>query len=749
MITNRIGADDLVKEGATAADFDAQPRVEASGGTIDPLAIFDGLPTQPSLDELEQRLRTAAAALDGADPLRREFVRARLIARLEELEVPAPARCVDAALESATAAGAGGGGTRHQAAEAAPDDPRERSRRPTQSISLLNRRLSEKSIDALRALAAANGSDPRLFQQSGALVRLRLDDEAPRVEILTADGLRGELDQAALWQAPNGTIADPPMSVVRNILALPSYDLPRLRAVAEAPFFTRDGQLVVTPRYHKTAETYLWLPPGLVIPDVPATPSVEDLRRAKQLLLVEVLGDFPFTDQASRAHAVGQILLPFTREMIPGPTPWHALDSPMPGTGKGLLADLVSIIATGRQMTVMTEAKNNDELRKLITAVLLSGTPFALFDNIVHRIDSPVLAAALTAPFWMDRVLGVSKIVRIPIRITWILTGNNIQFTRDHARRAVGIRIDAKTPMPNLRSGFRHRDIRAWVRQHRADLVWAALIFVQNWVAKGKPRFTTRHLGSFEDWSELIGGVLATAGIPGFLTNLEAYSVQADTETTEWDRFVSAWWETHKTTGVETAMLLPLAEAFMPEVLGDGVERSQRTRLGKALRKRVGWTFAVSGPAERTIVRLEEAEARDAEGRERNGWALQPQAETKEAGGNVGTLGGDSAPTRNDCTSGAPNVTPNVLEERWDVGTPPPTSPNVRPTTLGPMEDHADVAALRTRPNVPTLPHPGAAELSPACPSCGGTDFWRSRAGWSVCRECHPPAPGAEDLGPA
>lgn len=34
------------------------------------------------------------------------------------------------------------------------------------------------------------------------------------------------------------------------------------------------------------------------------------------------------------------------------------------------------------------------------------------------------------------------------------------------------------------------------------------------------------------------------------------------------------------------------------------------------------------------------------------------------------------------------------------------------------------------------------------CPCCHGVDFWRSatQEGHSVCRTCHPPAPGAEKL---
>src|SRR5262249_30531397 len=157
------------------------------------------------------------------------------------------------------------------------------------------------------------------------------------------------------------------------ILTRPNYTFPRLRAVVEAPFFTRHGQLIVMPGYHRDPGVMLHLPPGLVIPAVPDEPSANDVDRAKNLILNEVFKDFPFVDQASRAHALGLLITPFVRDMIDGPTPLSAIDSPMPGTGKGLLADTIAHIATGRSAEVMTEARDVDELRKRITALLLRG----------------------------------------------------------------------------------------------------------------------------------------------------------------------------------------------------------------------------------------------------------------------------------------------------------------------------------------------------------------------------------------
>src|SRR5260370_868517 len=62
------------------------------------MSAFDGVGARPSAELLQERLRTLAAGLAGADPLVRELVRAEAIARLDALGVRAPARLVDAAL---------------------------------------------------------------------------------------------------------------------------------------------------------------------------------------------------------------------------------------------------------------------------------------------------------------------------------------------------------------------------------------------------------------------------------------------------------------------------------------------------------------------------------------------------------------------------------------------------------------------------------------------------------------------------
>ena len=151
------------------------------------------------------------------------------------------------------------------------------------------------------------------------------------------------------------------------------------------------------------------------------------------------------------------------------------------------------------------------------------------------------------------------------------------------ARRIVRIRLDAHVERPWQREGFRHPDLMIWVRANRARLVSACLTLCQTWIAAGRPR-GTRTIGSYENWAQVLGGLLQVAGIEGFLGNIEELMEASDAEGAVWRSFVSAWWDRFGTAEVGTNDLYETALGCEPPLqLGSGNDRSQRIRLGKAL----------------------------------------------------------------------------------------------------------------------------------------------------------------------
>jgi putative DNA primase/helicase len=117
--------------------------------------------------------------------------------------------------------------------------------------------------------------------------------------------------------------------------------------------------------------------------------------------------------------------------------------------------------------------------------------------------------------------------------------------------------------------------------EHRSELVWAALTLVAAWLAAGRPTSSVR-LGSYESWSDVIGGILGNAGIDGFLGNLEDFYGASDSETEALMSFLTEWWHEFGQRPVTAVELFPIAGRYMD--LGAGAGPEQRRRLGVRLR---------------------------------------------------------------------------------------------------------------------------------------------------------------------
>ena len=556
---------------------------------------------------------------------------------------------------------------------------------PTQSLPTLRADEGDlaRAVDRAWGVLLASNRTPWLFRAGGMPSWVVPDDEGrPMVAPITDERLRHVLARLANWRRMDsrGDIvpAHPPMSQVKSLLATPDPALPVLAGIVTTPVFGRAGVLLTEPGYHADARLLYQPMPGFQLPAIPEQPTAEDIVAARQLILEDLLGEFPFTSLAERAHAVSLLLLGFLRAMVDGPTPLHLIEKPTAGTGATLMVDGMATILTGTGAGVMTEGTDEEEWRKRITAKLRQIPTLVLIDNLKRQLEASALAAALTAPFWEDRILGISEITRLPIRCLWIATGNNPTFSNEMARRLVRIRLDARVDQPWQRSGFRHPDLMVWVRANRARLVAACLTLCRAWIAAGRPR-GTRSIGSYESWSQTMGGVLEVAGIEGFLGNIDEMMAASDSEGAVWRSFVSAWWDRFGTAEVGTSDLYELALTAEPPLpLGSGNDRAQRTRLGSSLSKMRDRVFGVGN----RTVRIELARVLHQAQRwrlaidEKKGTTFGSQgSHLASEGGNLGNQMGTSdfqVPTSNPLAN-------KDLSAGWE-----PWEPNPNPYTCAP-----------------------------------------------------------------
>ena len=465
-----------------------------------------------------------------------------------------------------------------------------------------DRPLRDVTADALAHIVGAN-DPPHVFVRGGVLTRVRDDERGqPLIDALDEHATRGLIARTSefVHSDRNGDrkIA-PPKDVVRDLLALGSWPLPALENVTESPVLREDGTVLDDAGYDPPTRLVYRPRIGLRLPSVPDTPTRTAREAALDLLVTDALGDFPFLDDASRAGALALLLTPIVRPLIAGQVPLALLDATKAGTGKGLLAALVAEVATGRPVSLLAAPSREEEWAKTLLSVLMRGATFLLIDEATE-LASPALAATLTTPIYEGRVLGRSTIVRLPQRATWAAAGNNIKLGGDIARRCYWIRLDARTSRPWRRTGFRHPDLLSWAEAERGRLLAALLTLARSWCAAGRPLAADNvTLGGFQTWSDVLGGILAHAGVSGFLCNLETLYETADEEASEWEAFLGVWHETHGESALTVATLADEIASgsdlrdTLPARLASTLDRpaSFRRSLGKALSKREGTRF--------------------------------------------------------------------------------------------------------------------------------------------------------------
>lgn len=458
------------------------------------------------------------------------------------------------------------------------------------TIEVYDREFRDVEQDASAALVAAN-TPPSVFRRGGSIVSVVVRDGVPELADYTSHTIIRVLSNVANWSEskpavrpdadPAVTAVFPDKTVAKSLLGRPPLALPELEGVVTTPYFGCDGVIVSAPGYSAANKLYLVPAPGLVVPPVSPAPTAAEVAAAVQLIVDDLYGDFPFVHQGDLAHQVALTALPFLR-CIDGTTPLHVAGAPEAGTGKGLLCDAAATVATGTAMPWRALPPREEERVKAIFSALRAGTPFVAFDNAKGEVEGPALESALTSRFVASRVLGSHTEAVAPNRATWVMTANNAELSRDLVRRSVRIRIDAKSDKPEEGRLFKHPHLLEWVRTNRGRIVHAVLTLIQNWVAKGRPPSPAPRRASFESWSDTLGGILAAAGISGFLDPATAMD-NADLRRDEATAFVEAWFTLVQGATMTAKELLDMVAAPPESIAGREVAPKEPTHLASVL----------------------------------------------------------------------------------------------------------------------------------------------------------------------
>jgi hypothetical protein len=279
------------------------------------------------------------------------------------------------------------------------------------------------------------------------------------------------------------------------------WKLPLLVGIVNAPFLRADGSICETSGYDP--ESHLLLKPeSQVFPPVPQHPSRADAEVALEQLQ-NLIATFPFVAATDRAVELAGILTVLDRRSM-STAPLIAFTSPTAGTGKSLLVDLMSVLATGKLMPVLSQSKNEEEFEKRLGASLLASDVCIAIDNCEAPLSGALLCQALTQGELNIRVLGYSRNVGTAMNATIFATGNNLVIAGDLTRRCLLGSVDAGVERPELRNF--NIDIIEETHTRRGELVVAALTILRSWhVAQQVGEFVQAvPYGGFVDWSRRV-----------------------------------------------------------------------------------------------------------------------------------------------------------------------------------------------------------------------------------------------------
>ena len=189
----------------------------------------------------------------------------------------------------------------------------------------------------------------------------------------------------------------------------------------------------------------------------------------------------------------------------------------------------------------MLACEKNEPNRKEILAKLRGAPAIALIDNVVARFGGPNMATLVTGRSFEDRSLGHLKTLSAANDTTWMITGNRISLAPDMGRRCLHVRLQSNEAKPHLRDGFRHPNLLAHAREHRGELLSAALTILRAYAVAGMPDVGLPSWGSFEEWSHIVRGAVVWCGLPDAAVTREELEEEAEEGVSEHARLVEGW----------------------------------------------------------------------------------------------------------------------------------------------------------------------------------------------------------------
>jgi hypothetical protein len=272
------------------------------------------------------------------------------------------------------------------------------------------------------------------------------------------------------------------------------------------------GKVCTVPGFDPESGVWLNLEPGVWSGFDGSVPCKAKAEAALGVLHVP-LEEFSWKEPVDRSVALSAILTVLGRNLFDC-APLFVIAANTRGTGKSLLAEVITLIGTGTRASMLQLAAE-EELNKAVHSLLMEAASVICIDNIDRPLNSAALCTALTQAVFTRRVLGVSRTSSPPTTgTTWLATGNNLTIEGDLTRRSLYCELDAGMERPEERRFS--RDLIPWVREHRVELVQAGLTVLSAFLGRSDDEQvpSLSPFGGFDGWSRIVRGALMWLGEP-------------------------------------------------------------------------------------------------------------------------------------------------------------------------------------------------------------------------------------------
>jgi len=433
----------------------------------------------------------------------------------------------------------------------------------------------------VRAIGALLEQTGNLYDRAGPARIVKAGKDQPcRIQNLTPDSLRLLAHQRSrpysVKQQEDGSAVERPVKLPLDVARMyleggDHNNLPPINGITSAPLLKADGAVVTGDGYDVASGMYRVNVPEVdhLIPAHPTKCQAEEalkaLRQAfrtfcfadaereqdlQEPCVVVVADRPPGGDEGTFLHALLTAVCRPSLELAPGILITASTVSGA-GSGKGLLARCISLIAFGQHPHAVTGGGNREETEKRITAELVEGGPTLFLDNLNNMsFRSDQLASAITERLARVRIFGKTEMALINAKALVMLTGNGLSVSEDLARRFLQIELDPGVEDAEARR-FRH-DPASDVFERRSELL-AALLIIWRWGRQNKLQ-QGQPLGSFETWCSWVRDPLMALGCPDPVERVQEVK-RRDSERQDTLEVFNRWYECHESAWVKQANL--------------------------------------------------------------------------------------------------------------------------------------------------------------------------------------------------